>query len=173
MQNLKVLYFVCFSLLLGLVSVFLLGYTTKEKLDSSYLDSMAQNLESKQAFILELESKIKTLESKTTTKNTQPQTFNTTNPSKSLRIAPIMPPPPYLTSFVGKLSYEHAIKIAQEYLDKQVYEDARIWIYRAYELNKAKKEAWELYVLSFELADKKEQQDAKDLFKQASFYYGF
>lgn len=172
MQNLKVLYFVCLSLFLGLVSVFLLGYTTKAKLDSSYFDSMAQNLESKQAIILELESKLKSLESKTSIQNKQP-TFNTTNPNKSLRVAPIMPAPPYLTNFVGKLSYEHAIKIAQEYLDKQVYEDARIWIYRAYELNKYKKEAWELYVLSFELADKKEQQAAKDLFQQASFYYGF
>ncbi len=61
-----------------------------------------------------------------------------------------LPPPKNLSDskITGSLSFDHAMKIAQDYYQNQSYEESLLWAYRAYLIRPLDKEAWILYARS-------------------------
>lgn len=82
--------------------------------------------------------------------------------------------------FYGSFTFSHALSLAQNALLERDFVRARIWIYRAWDMQSGSKEdskkVWELYLQSYEedaLASVREKQKAKAIFKNAQEYYGF
>ena len=82
--------------------------------------------------------------------------------------------------FYGSFTFSHALSLAQNALLERDFVRARIWIYRAWDMQSGSKEdskkVWELYLQSYEedaLASTQEKQKAKATFKNAQEYYGF
>lgn len=89
----------------------------------------------------------------------------------SLSSPPVMQKPSmYSDNISGTLTYNNAIKIAQEYYDKQNYHQAMIWAYRANQMDKKDMKSWIIYTQSlFNLGEK---QKAIDLLQEAKKFFG-
>lgn len=117
------------------------------------------------------------------TKNTQENPKNPTNPppKPTPTTPPIMPKLDESKNiFYGSFTFSHALSLAQNALLERDFVRARIWIYRAWDMQSGSrddsKKVWELYLQSYEedaLASTQEKQKAKAIFKNAQEYYGF
>lgn len=112
-------------------------------------------------------------------KNTQKTSQNLPKPTPTT--PPIMPKLDESKNiFYGSFTFSHALSLAQNALLERDFVRARIWIYRAWDMQSGSrddsKKVWELYLQSYEedaLASSQEKQKAKAIFKNAQEYYGF
>ena len=102
-------------------------------------------------------------------------------PKPTIPTAPIMPRLDESKNiFYGSFTFSHALSLAQNALLERDFVRARIWIYRAWDMQAGSKadskKVWELYLQSYEedaLASMQEKEKAKAIFKNAQEYYGF
>ena len=78
--------------------------------------------------------------------------------------------------FYGNYSFSHALNLAKNAILERDFVRARIWIYKAWDIQEYSQTAWELYLQSYEEdagASNEARQEAKILFDYAKAYYGF
>lgn len=141
-----------FSFILGGIHIFLLGY--KIALDSTQFKSNHTQQPQPTSNKIDATSKIQ--------------------PTKESK--PLMPMPDMSHSPIsGSLTYANTLSIAKMYMRSDEFSQARVWIYRAYDIHNSK-EVWELYLQSFWL-DPQTSEDTKtqalELYNKAKKYYGF
>ena len=78
--------------------------------------------------------------------------------------------------FYGNYSFSHALNLAKNAILERDFVRARIWIYKAWDIQEYSQTAWELYLQSYEEdagASNEAKIEAKSLFDYAKAYYGF
>ena len=149
----------------------------------SFIQSHLKSSLEKSSFTLVPKDYLEKLEkSSQDTKNTQENPKNPTNlPKPTPTTPPIMPKLDESKNiFYGNFTFSHALSLAQNALLERDFVRARIWIYRAWDMQSGSKDdskkVWELYLQSYEedaLVSTQEKQKAKAIFKNAQEYYGF
>ncbi|PAF52321.1 hypothetical protein [Helicobacter sp. 13S00477-4] len=91
-------------------------------------------------------------------------------PSLKIHFDPKIPKPTYyMGNIQGTLTYQHSLRIAQEYYDKGAYENAIIWSYRANQINPNDINSWKIYTAS--LAKLGKEKEASDLMQKAQNHF--
>ena len=78
--------------------------------------------------------------------------------------------------FYGNYSFSHALNLAKSAILERDFVRARIWIYKAWDLQEYSQAVWEAYLQSYEEdagASDEVKQEAKRIFQSAKEYYGF
>ncbi|MGX3044846.1 hypothetical protein [Helicobacter sp. T3_23-1056] len=78
--------------------------------------------------------------------------------------------------FYGNYSFSHALNLAKNAILERDFVRARIWIYKAWDMQEHSQMAWELYLQSYEEdagASDEAKAEARRIFEDAKKYYGF
>ncbi|PAF47222.1 hypothetical protein BKH41_08045 [Helicobacter sp. 12S02232-10] len=94
-----------------------------------------------------------------TTKLTPQTPFNPT----------IQKPKFYMGKIYGSITYNHALKVAQDYYEKGAYENAIIWAYRANQINTNDIQSWKIYTQSLSKMGK--EKEAQELMQKAEVFF--
>lgn len=149
----------------------------------SFIQSHLKSSLEKSSFTLVPKDYLEVLKNQADDKNKQKIQKNPTNPppKPTPTTPPIMPKLDESKNiFYGSFTFSHALSLAQNALLERDFVRARIWIYRAWDMQSGSrddsKKVWELYLQSYEedaLVSTQEKQKAKAIFKNAQEYYGF
>lgn len=150
---------------------------------ASFIQSHLKSSLEKSSFVLVPKDYLEVLKNQTEDRGKQKIQKNPTNPppKPTPTTPPIMPKLDESKNiFYGSFTFSHALSLAQNALLERDFVRARIWIYRAWDMQSGSrndsKKVWELYLQSYEedaLASSQEKQKAKAIFKNAQEYYGF
>lgn len=150
---------------------------------ASFIQSHLKSSLEKSSFVLVPKDYLEVLKNQTEDKGKQKIQKNPTNPppKPTPTTPPIMPKLDESKNiFYGSFTFSHALSLAQNALLERDFVRARIWIYRAWDMQSGSrddsKKVWGLYLQSYEedaLASSQEKQKAKAIFKNAQEYYGF
>lgn len=150
---------------------------------ASFIQSHLKSSLEKSSFVLVPKDYLEVLKNQAEDKGKQKIQKNPTNPppKPTSTTPPIMPKLDESKNiFYGSFTFSHALSLAQNALLERDFVRARIWIYRAWDMQSGSrddsKKVWELYLQSYEedaLASSQEKQKAKAIFKNAQEYYGF
>lgn len=150
---------------------------------ASFIQSHLKSSLEKSSFTLAPKDYLEVLKNQAEDKGKQKIQKNPTNPppKPTPTTPPIMPKLDESKNiFYGSFTFSHALSLAQNALLERDFVRARIWIYRAWDMQSGSrddsKKVWELYLQSYEedaLASSQEKQKAKAIFKNAQEYYGF
>lgn len=150
---------------------------------ASFIQSHLKSSLEKSSFTLVPKDYLEVLKNQADDKGEQKIQKNPTNPppKPTPTTTPIMPKLDESKNiFYGSFTFSHALSLAQNALLERDFVRARIWIYRAWDMQSGSrddsKKVWELYLQSYEedaLASSQEKQKAKAIFKNAQEYYGF
>lgn len=150
---------------------------------ASFIQSHLKSSLEKSSFTLVPKDYLEVLKNQADDKSKQKIQKNPTNPppKPTPTTPPIMPKLDESKNiFYGSFTFSHALSLAQNALLERDFVRARIWIYRAWDMQSGSrddsKKVWELYLQSYEedaLASTQEKQKAKAIFKNAQEYYGF
>lgn len=150
---------------------------------ASFIQSHLKSSLEKSSFTLVPKNHLEVLKNQADDKGKQKIQKNPTNPppKPTPTTPPIMPKLDESKNiFYGSFTFSHALSLAQNALLERDFVRARIWIYRAWDMQSGSrddsKKVWELYLQSYEedaLASSQEKQKAKAIFKNAQEYYGF
>ena len=150
---------------------------------ASFIQSHLKSSLEKSSFTLVPKDYLEVLKNQADDKGKQKIQKNPTNPppKPTSTTPPIMPKLDESKNiFYGSFTFSHALSLAQNALLERDFVRARIWIYRAWDMQSGSrddsKKVWELYLQSYEedaLASSQEKQKAKAIFKNAQEYYGF
>lgn len=169
------------SFIVGLISVFVFGYKvgTESSLAQSHIKHSFAFMQAMPRDMIQSQA-TQYLQQRQTQKTPQdlqeilplaPQT-----PTNKAESKPIMPAFNQDESIIsGNLTYHNALSIARNNLNNGDFNRARIWIYRAYQIESTK-EVWDLFLRSYQEDShtKNEQKlQATKLYHQAKRYYGF
>lgn len=150
---------------------------------ASFIQSHLKSSLEKSSFALVPKDYLEVIKNQADDKSKQKIQKNPTNPPSkpTPTTPPIMPKLDESKNiFYGSFTFSHALSLAQNALLERDFVRARIWIYRAWDMQSGSrddsKKVWELYLQSYEedaLASSQEKQKAKAIFKNAQEYYGF
>lgn len=150
---------------------------------ASFIQSHLKSSLEKSSFALVPKDYLEVIKNQADDKSKRKIQKNPTNPPSkpTPTTPPIMPKLDESKNiFYGSFTFSHALSLAQNALLERDFVRARIWIYRAWDMQSGSKDdskkVWELYLQSYEedaLASMQEKQKAKAIFKNAQEYYGF
>lgn len=150
---------------------------------ASFIQSHLKSSLEKSSFALVPKDYLEVIKNQADDKSKQKIQKNPTNPPSkpTPTTPPIMPKLDESKNiFYGSFTFSHALSLAQNALLERDFVRARIWIYRAWDMQSGSKDdskkVWELYLQSYEedaIASMQEKQKAKAIFKNAQEYYGF